>query len=66
MEYTRALRLRRTYDEACDHPVIEKEYYFLSPTGRYACVTCGMLFDESELDYVEKEFKICIVPEHEI
>jgi len=37
----------------CYHPVIEKEYYFGSPTGDYLCTKCGEAFMEEEKCLIE-------------
>ena len=37
----------------CEHPTIEKEYYFDSPTGDYLCTKCGDAFMKEEKDQLE-------------
>ncbi len=38
-------KIRKRWQEAgsppCDHPDIDKEYYFGTSTGDYACLQCG-------------------------
>ena len=38
----------------CEHPNIEKEYYFGSPTGDYLCTKCGDAFMEEEKEQLQQ------------
>ena len=38
----------------CDHKIVQKEYYFGSPTGDYLCTKCGDAFMEEEKDQLEQ------------
>lgn len=50
MQSSTANRLREAWgDTICQHPMLDKEYDSGEETGNYACLICGMEFDEKKL-----------------
>jgi hypothetical protein len=49
MQFKEANRLRDEWgSKPCNHPGIEKEYYWGAQTGDYVCTTCGKAFSSHQ------------------